>query len=129
MCVDQIRLFFGFQILASNPPYTGNIFVPPVNFCWVLCLERNLKQKYEALKKDRSRLHEKKKLYFSVREDLIKSGAQLVMRRKQLISELAFIYPIREVMPIPPLPDMLGITHSTSTIVRKVIPILHLTYT
>jgi len=31
------------------------------------------------------------------REDLIKTGAQLVMRRKQLISELAFIYPIVEV--------------------------------
>lgn len=34
---------------------------------------------------------------FHSREELIKTGAQLVMRRKQLISELAFIYPIVEV--------------------------------
>ena len=57
----------------------------------------SLKKSFETLHKDKVRLHEKKKSYFDVREELIKSGAQLVMRRKQLISELAFIYPIQEV--------------------------------
>ena len=58
-----------------------------------------LRNKFDTLRKDKSRLHEKKKGYFDVREDLIKTGAQLVMRRKQLIAELAHIYPIHEVSP------------------------------
>ncbi len=56
-----------------------------------------LRNKFDTLRKDKARLHEKKKGYFDVREDLIKTGAQLVMRRKQLIAELAHIYPINEV--------------------------------
>ena len=59
--------------------------------------DERLKGRFDSLQKDKMRLHEKKKSYFDVREELIKSGAQLVMRRKQLISELTFIYPINEV--------------------------------
>jgi hypothetical protein len=66
------------------------IFISPI-------LDRTLQGHFDTLKKDRLRLRERKKKYFDIREDLIKTGAQLVMRRKQLISELAFIYPIREV--------------------------------
>ncbi|ELU05508.1 hypothetical protein CAPTEDRAFT_229046 [Capitella teleta] len=53
-----------------------------------------LKTKFETLQKDKNRLHEKKKGYFDVREELIKTGAHLVVKRKRLIAELSYIYPI-----------------------------------
>lgn len=31
------------------------------------------------------------------RDELIKTGAQLVLRRKQLLAELMFIYPVEQV--------------------------------
>ena len=68
-----------------------------LRFLCPLFIDVQLRNKFDTLRKDKSRLHEKKKSYFDVREDLIKTGAQLVMRRKQLISELAHIYPINDV--------------------------------
>mgnify|MGYP001553296116 CR=1 FL=1 len=63
----------------------------------ILFADMVLKTKFDTLHKDKLRLHEKKKSYFHKREGLIKTGAQLVLRRKQLIAELAYIYPIVEV--------------------------------
>jgi len=36
-------------------------------------------------------------LYFAGRDELIKTGAQLVLRRKQLLAELMLIYPVVQV--------------------------------
>lgn len=36
-------------------------------------------------------------LYFVGRDELIKTGAQLVLRRKQLLAELMLIYPVVQV--------------------------------
>ena len=64
---------------------------------YVVFPEIELKEKFTELHNQRAKLHEKKKNYFDVREDLIKTGAVMVLRRKELIAELAFIYPIVEV--------------------------------
>lgn len=36
-------------------------------------------------------------MYCVGRDELIKTGAQLVLRRKQLLAELMFIYPVMQV--------------------------------
>ena len=36
-------------------------------------------------------------VYCVGRDELIKTGAQLVLRRKQLLAELMFIYPVEQV--------------------------------
>ncbi|KAK3094543.1 hypothetical protein FSP39_003080 [Pinctada imbricata] len=54
-------------------------------------------EKNEKLNREKQELREKRKFYNQTRENLIKENAQLAIRRKQLLSELAtYIYPISE---------------------------------
>ncbi|XP_029641405.1 UV radiation resistance-associated protein isoform X2 [Octopus sinensis] len=56
-----------------------------------------LQEQYAAIKVERTELEEKRKNHNSLREHLVKENAQLWIRRKQLITELAeYIYPITE---------------------------------
>ncbi|XP_013788839.1 UV radiation resistance associated protein-like isoform X1 [Limulus polyphemus] len=52
--------------------------------------------KLQLLKRERDALVERRRCYFESRENLLKTNAQLILRRKQLISELSCIYPIVE---------------------------------
>lgn len=59
--------------------------------------KKSLKEGLSVLEKEKEHFHEKMKSYHQSRESLIKESAQLWIRRKQLISELAtYIYPISE---------------------------------
>lgn len=53
-----------------------------------------LKEKYKKLKYSWELLQDKKKSYFDVRDQLIHTGAHLVRRRKQLLTDMTSIYPI-----------------------------------
>ncbi|KAK3590632.1 hypothetical protein CHS0354_032128 [Potamilus streckersoni] len=60
-------------------------------------ISAGLKKRFTDLEKDIRELNEKKRHYFQTREKYIKETAQLMIRRKQIISELAtIIYPITE---------------------------------
>ncbi|XP_049775657.1 UV radiation resistance-associated gene protein [Schistocerca cancellata] len=56
----------------------------------------NLMAKYEHLYKETEQLKEWRKSYLDARESFVHINAQLNFRRRQLISELSFIYPIVE---------------------------------
>ncbi|XP_077987735.1 UV radiation resistance-associated protein-like [Glandiceps talaboti] len=52
--------------------------------------------KREKLRKDREKMQEDKRHHVEKREWVIQLASQLTMRRRQLVSELSFIYPIVE---------------------------------
>ncbi|CAD5114381.1 DgyrCDS3514 [Dimorphilus gyrociliatus] len=55
-----------------------------------------LSEEYESLVRNRLKLEKKKDQYFDQREELVKIGTLLGQKRRKLITDLAFIYPIYE---------------------------------
>lgn len=53
--------------------------------------------RYQELHKDIERLHEWRQNHIDSRETYIQTTARLAYRRRQLISELSYIYPIVKV--------------------------------
>lgn len=53
-----------------------------------------LLSQHHALSKEMERLKERKKSYFDMKEELIVTSAQFILRQKQIIVELGYIYPI-----------------------------------
>ncbi|KAH9370103.1 hypothetical protein HPB48_011270 [Haemaphysalis longicornis] len=66
--------------------------------------ERQLAGMKAELVEKRSLLVERRRHYFEVRESLLKTTSRLLFRQKELITELAFIYPVL------PLPEKKGYT-------------------
>ncbi|OXU25616.1 hypothetical protein TSAR_010175 [Trichomalopsis sarcophagae] len=71
-----------------------------LNQCHIDLMEKNqdhgsnLMDRYRELNKDIEGLHEWRQIHIDLRETYIQRTAQLAHRRRQLISELNFIYPI-----------------------------------
>lgn len=63
--------------------------------CIVLASE--LSSKYKNLYRDIEHLKDWRKSYIDTRESFVHTYAQLVFRRKQLMSELSLIYPVLQV--------------------------------
>jgi len=62
------------------------------------CLpDSDLMEKYRELYKDIERLNEWRQNHMDTRETYLQMSSQLAQRRRQLISELNLIYPIRQV--------------------------------
>ncbi|XP_070538586.1 UV radiation resistance-associated protein-like isoform X2 [Ptychodera flava] len=57
---------------------------------------RDVIMKRERLRKDKEKMQDDRNKHIENRELFLQVGAQLTMRRRQLISELSFIYPIVE---------------------------------
>ncbi|XP_012530702.2 UV radiation resistance-associated protein isoform X2 [Monomorium pharaonis] len=58
--------------------------------------DSDLMERYEELNKDIERLNEWRQNYIDTRETYLQLSSQLAQRRRQLISELCLIYPIRQ---------------------------------
>lgn len=54
-------------------------------------------ERYRELNKDIERLNEWRQNHIDTRETYLQLSSQLAQRRRQLISELCLIYPIRQV--------------------------------
>lgn len=54
-------------------------------------------ERYRELNKDIERLHEWRQSHVDTRETYIQMSNQLAHRRRQLISELSLIYPVKQV--------------------------------
>lgn len=63
----------------------------------ILFLDSDLMERYRELNKDVERLNEWRQNHMDTRETYLQISTQLVHRRRQLISELSLIYPIRQV--------------------------------
>ncbi|KAK8786417.1 UV-resistance associated gene isoform X1 [Amblyomma americanum] len=66
--------------------------------------EQQLASMAAELVEKRNMLVERRRHYFEVRESLLKTSSRLLFRQKELITELAFIYPV------VPLPEKKGYT-------------------
>ncbi|XP_028405703.1 UV radiation resistance associated protein-like [Dendronephthya gigantea] len=60
----------------------------------VRCREDKLGKRMDGFESVRKSFAQARKTYFAKRENLVKTNAQLLMRRKQLCHELTYIYPI-----------------------------------